>query len=289
MLILPLLGGYFFVSFFIPTRFFVKRHYRERLIFGAALAALFFAAIARILCVYWLAPQYPSLLQIKQDLIPIDYSGTALLACTLGLTMWLPANLFLICLWQVLSKSRRLRLMKGLKTEVTVDNLLALPGRIYKGYRITEDRAQRGIINFAGNDPLHAHLYLIQSKYHMVSITLVSSGKVFAGYIEWLPHDLTDNEARIKLLVIASGYRDSCQRLHLTNWYLDALDHLGALPNSERTQPATIEKSDSWLTEVSGDDFHRIISVSQIEYVALFNPHVYAHYRPSPGADSFPH
>lgn len=91
VLLLPLLGGYVFISCWNHTRFDAKRYTGERLLFHAALAGAIFLAVAYVLT-HMLAARIPELETAWNAFVPFDYSGTSLLAFLLAVTMWWPLN-----------------------------------------------------------------------------------------------------------------------------------------------------------------------------------------------------
>lgn len=93
LLLLPLMGGYVFVSRWNRTRFETKRHTGERLLFSAAIAGVFFLIVAFII-VRLLATWQPELRAEWAQHVPFPHAGTSLLAFLLGCVTWWPANLF---------------------------------------------------------------------------------------------------------------------------------------------------------------------------------------------------
>ncbi len=99
LLLLPLLGGYLFLRWWNPTRFHALRAEKERLLLMAALPGLASLVIAFTIikglealfpCSEWLRmPCFPAWWKAN---VPFDYLGTALLAFTLGATVWKPWN-----------------------------------------------------------------------------------------------------------------------------------------------------------------------------------------------------
>lgn len=92
VLLLPLLGGYVFISNFNRTRFDAKRYSGERLIFHAAIAGAVFLLIAfigtRVIIL-----REPDLYDRWRALVPFEYTGTSLSAFVLGIISWWPLNL----------------------------------------------------------------------------------------------------------------------------------------------------------------------------------------------------
>ena len=90
-LLLPLLGGYIFITFWNHTRFSSKRYSGERLIFHSAAAGVVFLAIAfavtRSLMLIW-----PALFHWWRGIVPFPYTGTSFLAFAAGATAWWPLN-----------------------------------------------------------------------------------------------------------------------------------------------------------------------------------------------------
>lgn len=86
LLLLPLMGGYFFISKFYPTAFYAARHTRERLILSSALAGTFLLIAARILVILiaWL---WPDVAALWKQIAPFPYGGTAFGAFFLGLVL----------------------------------------------------------------------------------------------------------------------------------------------------------------------------------------------------------
>ena len=79
VLLLPLLGGYFFITHWLPTRFATKRYAGERLLFHAAAAGLVWL-VAAFLGVTLLNSLSPSVGVEWKKLVPFRYAGTSLLA-----------------------------------------------------------------------------------------------------------------------------------------------------------------------------------------------------------------
>ena len=91
VLLLPLLGGYVFLRYWDRTRFSSRRYSGERLLFHAAIAGILFLAAAFITTrlVLWIDPAVGAR---WRQAVPFPYSGTALLAFTIGAVLWMPLN-----------------------------------------------------------------------------------------------------------------------------------------------------------------------------------------------------
>jgi hypothetical protein len=79
VLLLPLLGGYVFITHWNRTRYATRRHSGERLLFHAALAGSFFLTFG-YLATRLLIRLLPELGMWWRGLVPFPYSGSALIA-----------------------------------------------------------------------------------------------------------------------------------------------------------------------------------------------------------------
>jgi hypothetical protein len=91
VLLLPLLGGYVFITYWNHTRFSARRYSGERLVIHAALAGVFLLVLSYAL-VLLIAHTWPRLAAIWHGWVPFEHSGTSLGALLLGATMWWPLN-----------------------------------------------------------------------------------------------------------------------------------------------------------------------------------------------------
>ncbi|CAN5282765.1 hypothetical protein BH24GEM2_BH24GEM2_08000 [soil metagenome] len=92
VLLLPLLGGYVFVTHWNRTRFSTRRYSGERLIFHSAIAGVVFLVIA-FLIVRGIHSAQPVLARQWRSYVPFPYTGTSSLAFFLGCSSWWLANL----------------------------------------------------------------------------------------------------------------------------------------------------------------------------------------------------
>jgi len=99
LLLLPLLGGFLFLRWWNPTRYHALRADKERLLILAAIPGLISVIFAFIIvtvlgylfpCASW--PSVPCFPAWWASNVPFEYSGTSLLAFTLGATLWWPLN-----------------------------------------------------------------------------------------------------------------------------------------------------------------------------------------------------
>lgn len=93
VLLLPLLGGYLFITNWNRTRFHTKRYAGERLLFHAAIAgvALLVVSFLIVRLGEWIFPVAATWWRLH---IPFSYSGSSLGAFLLGLCSWWPLNSF---------------------------------------------------------------------------------------------------------------------------------------------------------------------------------------------------
>jgi len=94
VLLLPLLGGYVFVSKWNYTRFDTKRHSGERLIIFSALAGVVFLVAAYAAC-HAVAYVWPKAFVVWHGLVPYEHAGTSLVAFCFGCLAWWPLNRYL--------------------------------------------------------------------------------------------------------------------------------------------------------------------------------------------------
>jgi Family of unknown function (DUF6338) len=92
VLLLPLLGGYVFISYWNHTRFSARRYSGERLLFHAALAGVFLLVLSYTI-VSLVSELWPNLAATWHRWVPFEHSGTSLGALLLGATLWWPLNL----------------------------------------------------------------------------------------------------------------------------------------------------------------------------------------------------
>ena len=91
VLLLPLLGGYIFITYWNRTRFDAKRYSGERLLLHAALAGVVLLVISYAI-VRAIGLSRPELYWAWHSLVPFEHSGSSLGALLLGVTLWAPLN-----------------------------------------------------------------------------------------------------------------------------------------------------------------------------------------------------
>jgi hypothetical protein len=92
VLLLPLLGGYVFITYWNHTRFTAKRYSGERLLIHAALAGVVLLGlsymITRLISFYC-----PTIYSLWHEVVPFDHAGPSLGALLLGAGGWPVMNL----------------------------------------------------------------------------------------------------------------------------------------------------------------------------------------------------
>jgi hypothetical protein len=92
VLLLPLLGGYVFITYWNHTRFSARRYSGERLLIHAALAGVCLLVLSYTI-VLLVAGEWPKLAATWSGWVPFKHSGSSLGALLLGATLWWPLNL----------------------------------------------------------------------------------------------------------------------------------------------------------------------------------------------------
>ncbi|MFW6201032.1 MAG: hypothetical protein ACOC8B_00510 [Gemmatimonadota bacterium] len=93
VLLLPLLGGYVFVSYWNVTRFDARRYSGQRLFFHAAVAGTILMSVAFITARAVIVLK-PELHDWWHRLVPFEYTGASMAAFALGAMGWYPLNRF---------------------------------------------------------------------------------------------------------------------------------------------------------------------------------------------------
>lgn len=184
VLLLPLLGGYFFITRWLPTRFATKRYTGERLLFHAAAAGLAWLAIAFV-GVTLLDSLHLSAGAEWKKLVPFPYAGTSLLAFLGGALGWWPLNL-----------------------------LLRLFGRTRNHYARAAMETWGDYLEILMEDSIQRSL--------PIAVTL-KNGKVYIGWV-LQNFDPAYERKYLRLLPSDSGYRDpATHELNLTTHYSPVL------------------------------------------------------------------
>lgn len=249
VLLLPLLGGFLFVTFWDRTRWHAHRAEKDRLLIYAALAGLGFLGLAYLirslppfiacfdLCRLWVCWTPPCPPEWWDRNIGFPQSGVATFAFILAAVGWWPLNR--IADWY---------------------------------YRDWADEEERGskrrefvrVVNSYGG-PLEQLLLRSMQEEKAVMLTL-KGGKVYIGDIgsSFVPGQHT----AIHLLPSRSGFRDSQQRLTLTTDYDEA--------------SIKIKENEADSTNIVGS-FVIAIPVDEVVAASLYLPEIHAKYFPHKG------
>ncbi|MEP7337655.1 MAG: hypothetical protein ABI977_07900 [Acidobacteriota bacterium] len=268
LLLLPLLGGFLFVTLWHPTKYYTLRADGYRLIFFSSIAGAFFMFVACVVATS--APWIFNLLWLpalagKIDLwwhlfVPYENTGRAALAFMIGAVIWFPLNKIKAC---------------------------------------KEDAAIKRMINHK-RDALETLLSQALAKGRMVSVT-VKSGKVYIGVITSNFNPAYDLNS-LSLLPAFSGYRDNDQKeVHLmrdyTTAYQDIRTELQAklqqsLPQIRLNHPKLSDAELGKLVrekleaEDRFENFEITIPISEVQTVNIFDVDVYEKHFKLSGKDA---
>lgn len=270
LLLLPLLGGFVFVSLWHPTKYYTLRADGYRLIFLSSIAGAIFMFIACVIAtcaslllnLLHLPPLAQNIDVLWHAVVPYNNTGRAALAFLLGSALWFPLNKIKAC---------------------------------------NEDAAVERMIHHK-RDALEALLRYAMGKGRMVSVT-VKNGKVYVGLVTSNFNPAYDLNS-LSLFPAFSGYRDNETReAHLIRDYtaayqeiraelrikfqesLNELQHLHPnLTDSElgKTVRQRLEAEDKL------ENFEIAIPISEVQSVNIFDADIYEkHFRlPSQAAEA---
>lgn len=115
VLLLPLIGGYLFITLWQRTRYAVLRADGQRLLLNSACAGAFFLSLATLLVVYGEQTDWGvEINRVWHRTVPFQYSGRTFLAFLLGTFGWWPLNR----IWSKDAEIQRVILEKGDALEV---------------------------------------------------------------------------------------------------------------------------------------------------------------------------
>jgi hypothetical protein len=248
LLLLPLLGGFIFVSKWYPTRYYTLRTDGYRLIFTTAVAGaalLFFASVLKT----YLAPHlpfWPATYVMWHQLASPEHSGTAALAMLLGALLWRPLNL--------LGKPLRL-----LSDELAIN------------------RAIRG-----KRDALEMFLKKAMESEKMISVS-VKNGKVYVGYLTSNYNPAFPMES-ISLILAFSGHRSEDTKAAILDInYIDIYKEFKAVlldklletfQNELRKNPKASDDTifaKVMLASDAGEEWEIIIPIEEVQSVNVFH------------------
>lgn len=239
VLLLPLLGGYFFITHWLPTRFATKRYAGERLLFHAAAAGLAWL-VAAFLGVTLLDSVVPSIGAEWKKLVPFPYAGTSLLAFLGGALGWWPLNL-----------------------------LLRLSGRDRDHYARAAREAWGDYLEILLEDSIQRSL--------PVAVTL-KNGKFYIGWV-LQNFDPAYERKYVRLLPTDSGYRDpTTHRLNFTTNYSPVLREVVRRLDEAEAAAGSVKppKVVNLHTLVEPEDFQIVLPVSEIQSTVLWDWESYA-------------
>ena len=140
LLLLPLIGGYLFVTQWYRTRYYALRADGQRLLLNSACAGAVFLFAATLLVGYCESSHWGRAINLAwHRTVPFEYSGRAVLAFLLGAAGWWPLNR----IWVRDAEIQRVILEKGdaleglLRRAVGENRLVALTvksGKVYIGW-----------------------------------------------------------------------------------------------------------------------------------------------------------
>lgn len=219
LLILPLLGGFAFISLYIYLSTATSKLSGERLIFWAALAGVGLTIASRlfVLLVNWLLPGVGAYWQ--SHIFPDPYTGTATLALAIGLVSPFLFNRFV-------SK---------------------------------EDAVSWSIERF-GNSMDSLIKRAVDNEFQIQITT--KHNKVYVGHVLRQPEHV-DQTSYLKIFPLTSGYRD--QETKKVIFEVDYWPLYEKLWGPDSVGP----------TELEGEDFEKVVPVSNILLISIFDPAIY--------------
>lgn len=251
VLLLPLLGGYFFIAHWLPTRFATKRYTGERLLIHAAAAGLAWLVTA-FLGVTLLNSLDPSAGVEWKKLVPFPYAGTSLLAFLGGALGWWPLNL-----------------------------LLRLLGRTRNHYARAAMEAWGDYLEILMEDSIQRSL--------PVAVTL-KNGKFYIGLV-LQNFDPAYERKYVRLLPTDSGYRDpTTHRLHFTTNYSPVLREVVRRLDEAVAVAGNVKPTNSGdrHSPVQPEDFQIVLPVSEIQSTILWDWEAYAQFQEAEVAETAP-
>lgn len=189
VLLLPLLGGYIFVSKWHVTRYRAIRLSGHRLIFWCALCGLVLLAFSLVI-VYGISLKWPAVEQFMQAMFQFPYFGTSLGALIIGSTAWYPIN----------------RIADA------------------KGWPWSKENQLLQTIKESGN---HLEFLLATAMQRQLQVQITTNfGKVYVG-LPSRTDDPSETPDYIKIYPILTGYREKpSQRIVFTTDYSQVLSQL---------------------------------------------------------------
>lgn len=94
LLLIPTLGGYWFLTRLYYTRYGILRDSGYHVLFKSAIAGCSLFVVSRLAVIFLLNPLFPCIGKIWKSYVPFDYSGTVTLSVLLGGVLPIVVNLF---------------------------------------------------------------------------------------------------------------------------------------------------------------------------------------------------
>jgi len=253
LLLLPLLGGFAFVSKWYPTRYYTLRSDGYRLIFTAAIAGATFLLVASIITHF--TPYIffgPEAYRWWHQVAKPDDSGKAALAMLLGVTLWLPLNLLG-------------RWVKFFGDDAAINRTIARK-----------------------HDPLELFLSRALRAKRLISVS-VENGKIYIGYLTSNYNPAFPLES-ISLIPSFSGHRDNETKLmsldlnytevykaiqsDLQNKLATALQE-ELIKNPRATEAEVFAAASRRVSLNTGQNYEIILPIREVQSVNVFDVDAY--------------
>lgn len=275
-LILPLLGGYLFLTRYYSTRYQAKQWAGYRLVFGSAVAGSILLAFS-VAILFYLKWHFPLLREFCDSFFPsrYEYLDDSILAFILGFITAIALNLISIIF--SVSISLFLRFTQFLQfilknkgkpeddDETEDDDEESFLKRLVSGvFNIFREDAERRALGEAENfgDPLQMLLAKAVGETRQVKVNLLG-GKIYVGFV-MQPTEIKDRTDYLVLWPYFSGYRDQeTLKAVITTDY-------GPIYEQIRQNPQDFPNF-----SVTVDDCQVVIPASEIQAISLFDPKVF--------------
>ena len=198
ILVLPLLGGFLFVEYFLPTRIAVRRHHPQRLILHSAHVGVWLLLCSTLLLhlsSHLFSDEYELARQTMQSITTIPHLGKSIGALLIGLLLPRISNWFY---------GKYCSLRDG-RHSTSIRDTIA-----YARYQ-----ASRHVV-IRRSDPLEMFLFKAVGK--RFSMFTLASGKVYVGILLDEPNS-SDPLNSIRILPWESGFRNDRHEYRATTEY----------------------------------------------------------------------
>ena len=257
----PLLGGFIFVSLWVPLRYWSQREGGYKLVYAASVAGGLFLLVAHFLVVgLQSVSPFRQILGWWYGVVPITDSAQAVLGFLLGATLWWPLNLLRF-------------FVPALRAHETIRRQILQSG-----------------------DPLEITLFRHLASQDLLSVTL-RSGKVYVGRVVTSVNPAKRLES-VRLSLVRSGYRDEKTHELTLNVDYEATHarvqeriegvYLELIRDVTRLNPDASEEevaaevyrraANSPQINALAHAFEVVVAVSEIVSVSPFNPELFDAY-----------